>query len=220
GVHTLPIAAAEVSLRGNRRSARTRVARGLERCPLNEMPPESRPYANLAWAYAAAGDSAEARALLSAFEAAFPLDLRHHTEHLAYRIARAELALSEGRAQDAVHEAQVLEQQPLCWYNLCDVNASLLKARAFDLAGSTDSALVYYERYLHAPGHIRVWPDSYWLGPIYERLAGLYAARGQPEDEARYLDLVIDLGKDGDAELQPRVDAARQRLGLIAASRG
>lgn len=100
------------------------------------------------------------------------------------------------------------------------MNAYHLLGRAFELAGVPDSAVVYYEKYVHAPGHIRVWADSYWLGPTYERLAALHAARGQLEDEARYLSRLVDLWENSDIELQPRVEEARQRLDDISSERG
>ncbi len=211
--HVVPMALADIHLREEPERGRLRIDRALERCPLSYIEPEERPYALLAQVYAAAAVPDRASELLTDFETARPLELRQWREALEYRKARAELSIAEARPADAIREARLIEDQRLCAHNLCELNAFILMARAFDLAGQPDSALVYYERYVHAPGYIRMWPDSYWLGPTYERLAALHAERGNAETEARYLSLFVDLWEDADAELQPRVEEARRRLG-------
>ena len=72
----------------------------LARHPLKSMPALDRPYANLATAYAIAGQPAEAKRLLTEFESVVPEGVRRGDSR-GYR-ARGWLALAEGRPMDAV----------------------------------------------------------------------------------------------------------------------
>ena len=93
-------------------------------------------------------------------------------------------------------------------------------ARAFDAAGQADSARVHYRRYLEA---------RHWLGPMMhghelaralERAAELEYEAGDLDRAAAYLAEFVELWKDADPELQPRVEAARFRLERILRERG
>jgi len=57
--------------------------------------------------------------------------------------------------------------------------------------------------------------DPIRLPAIRERLAQLYEALGQPEKAAEQYRAFIELWKDADQELQPRVSDARQRLAKL-----
>jgi hypothetical protein len=84
----------------------------------------------------------------------------------------------------------------------------------------TDSAIAYYEGYIKAPGAFRLFWDSNSLGPAFERLAVLYDERGDWEKAAENYARFVELWDEADAELQPRVEAAQQRLDAIFAERG
>ena len=66
----------------------------------------------------------------------------------------------------------------------------------------------------------RVFWDANSLGPALERLAQLYDERGDLENAAVYYARFVDLWADADAELQPRVKAAKARLEEIIRERG
>ena len=93
--------------------------------------------------------------------------------------------------------------------------------RSYDAAGEPDSVMALLERYL-ATSHIgrlgRV--DHAYLGPALERLAALYDERQDEEKAAEYYARFVELWRDADPELQPRVRAAQGRLDEITAERG
>lgn len=55
---------------------------------------------------------------------------------------------------------------------------------------------------------------------IYERLGQLYDQKGYLKNAAKYSTQFVQLWKDADAELQPRVQAVQQRLEEIVAQGG
>jgi serine/threonine protein kinase len=93
-----------------------------------------------------------------------------------------------------------------------------ISARAFDAAGQRDSAMVMYERYLATPFWIKlkVELDPMSRPAVHERLGQLYEARGDGENAAEQYRAFIDLWKNADPELQPRVAEARRRLAKVA----
>jgi hypothetical protein len=81
-----------------------------------------------------------------------------------------------------------------------------------------DSALAEYEAY-RAKGigaRNRVGPDLVLGAPRSERIAQLYDARGDTAKAVEHYRDFIELWKDADPELQPRVKAARDRLRLLS----
>jgi tetratricopeptide (TPR) repeat protein len=86
---------------------------------------------------------------------------------------------------------------------------------AYDRLGETDSAIAAYERYLARPNIIRIDWDAHLPARTYERLGGLYLAKGDRESAAEYYSRFISLWKDCDPELQPRVATARAALARL-----
>ena len=72
--------------------------------------------------------------------------------------------------------------------------------------------LVHRAFRLAAPDLNRIWEDGVKLGFVYERLADLYMDKGDKQKAARYAGKFVELWKDADAELQPRVQAKREML--------
>ena len=95
-------------------------------------------------------------------------------------------------------------------------------ARAFDAAGQRDSALVHYRRFLGQPHWLALFEGghTWYLAESLERLAELEDEAGNLEAAAPLYAEFVSLWEDADPELQPRVDAARQRLEEIVAERG
>ena len=93
-------------------------------------------------------------------------------------------------------------------------------AQVYDQAGARDSAIAYYAGYVNAFDSHRAFWDASRLGPALERLAVLYDEAGDLENAALYYARFVELWKNADPELQPRVEAAQQRLNEIFAARG
>ena len=58
--------------------------------------------------------------------------------------------------------------------------------------------------------------DSYWLPVVYERLGDLYEQRADTAKAIHYYGKLVDLWKDADSELQPRVEAARRAMEALS----
>jgi tetratricopeptide (TPR) repeat protein len=196
----------------------------LEHHPLSNIEVLERPYMNLARFYVQTGRLERARRLLAEFEAAVEPSLRHASEygHLeaafrdgARNLTLGEVALTEGRVQDALAKFRAYDQA----VDFCTICALNPLGRAYELAGQADSAIAVYERYVSTPWLYRIRQDSEWLAFTYERLGDLHEQRGDTTNAIRYYAKLIDLWKDADPELQPRVEAARRAIEALSPDR-
>jgi serine/threonine protein kinase/tetratricopeptide (TPR) repeat protein len=173
--------------------------------------------------YAALGRPARARAILGAvLTGSDSLALRRfHPEHQA---ALGEIALAEGRPREAMERfrrsdlaADGLPTSP------CAVCVFPLLARAAEQAGMTDSARVFWERYLHTPSLNRLEADQWFFAMALRRLASLHAAIGEEARAAMYTEQLEQLGRRADpdcgeafrVEGRPASRGARPRIGPI-----
>jgi eukaryotic-like serine/threonine-protein kinase len=178
------------------------------RYPLDSIPPAERPFARLVATYANAGRVAQAKTLLAAFERFAAASGTPFTQSSA-RLARSYVAFAERRPADAIRAVVAADFGP------CAMCVLPVAAHAYDLAGNADSAVAIYERYLRRPGMYRVRTDALWLAGAYKRLGELYDARGDQARAAEYYAKFVDLWKDADPELQPKVREVRTRLAQL-----
>ena len=129
-------------------------------------------------------------------------------------IARAELAYAPGEPVEAARLYAEADQGD------CTICTLPGRARAWDAAGRSDSAFVYWMRYLDDPQSNRMFWDQSGLGGGLERAAQLADELGDAEAAALYYGQFVDLWAGADPELQPRVEAARARLEEIVRERG
>jgi tetratricopeptide (TPR) repeat protein len=187
----------------------------LEKYPLDSIEPASRPYRTLAGFYAFAGAPQRARELLVEYEAVVPSELRHGIAEAHRRGRWGAVALAERRAEDALAGFRYYYERYAC--PTCGLP---LLGQAYELAGQPDSALAMYELYLATPEYGRMIHGSspaigqgpFWLAVIYERLGDLYEQRGDTAKAIDHYGKLVDLWKDADPELQPRVEAARRAI--------
>jgi tetratricopeptide (TPR) repeat protein len=185
------------------------------RLPLGGVPhTEYWSLGSIAFGYALAGDGQSARGLLAVMDSLAegngfqPLDHKERT--------LAVIALQEGRAEDAVEHlrrARAARFGMLRWGN------RLLLAEAHAALGHLNEAIAQYDtltgtyRLRRSDRHA-----SFPLRPLaHERLGSLYLQVGDTVAAARHLAEFIELWKDADPELQPRVEAARRLLAQLAA---
>ncbi|UCC48864.1 MAG: tetratricopeptide repeat protein [Gemmatimonadota bacterium] len=200
------VALYDAMFRGRRDRAISAVDAALDRYPLSSIELLERPYGLLALFYAFVEQPERARMLLAQYEAAVDPQVRN--------VARGEedvvpgvIALADSRPQDAIAEFRRADRGP------CPICLLPLLGQAYDLAEEPDSVVAIYERYLNTPWLGRLGDaDWYALAGIYERLAGLYELRGDRERAAQHYNRFIELWRDADPELQPRVQAARRAL--------
>jgi tetratricopeptide (TPR) repeat protein/tRNA A-37 threonylcarbamoyl transferase component Bud32 len=177
----------------------------MRRFALEDLMPLDRPYPQLSMAYAVANDTDRAQMLVEEYEATPGADHSKFTELWKYG-ARGVAALAEGRLDDAITEFRQFDEG-----NQCTTCAYPWLARVFDQEGQTDSARVYFERFVETPSS-NVWYDAAHLGYSYLRLGQLYEERGDWEKASHYLRRFMELWADADPDLQPRVEAARQAI--------
>lgn len=94
-----------------------------------------------------------------------------------------------------------------------------LLGRAYDLAAEADSAIAVYERYSEHTEDDKIMEDAFHLAWTYERLGDLYEQQGDTAKAVYYYGKLVDLWKDADPELQPRVEAARRAMAALSTDR-
>jgi tetratricopeptide (TPR) repeat protein len=203
----------DLVLRADTATAIDRVDSALESHPLSDISPLDRPYFQLATFYAMVSDPRRARQLWREYEAEIDPDLRGDDELFRHYVQGA-IACAEGRYDEAVDE-----------YRRSDVGGCVTcalypLALAYEASGQPDSALSVYEQLLSRPDPFRLFSDQGGGALTLERLGQLYYERGDWEKAAEYYARFVELWKAADPELQPRVEAAQQRLEEIFAARG
>jgi tetratricopeptide (TPR) repeat protein len=186
----------------------------LERCPLETIPVLDRPYPELAEFYAIAGRLDQARTLLAGHDAAIDPTLRWFTEGLRHS-AEGYIALAEGNNAEAIAEFRLADDRSMFDCHWCALPPL---ADAYDLAGEPDSAVAVYERFLGEVviGRAELHAASRYLPSVYERLGDLYEQRGDTARAIYYYGKLVELWKDADPELQPRVEAARWAIEALS----
>ncbi|MGH9658690.1 MAG: hypothetical protein ACRD96_09110, partial [Bryobacteraceae bacterium] len=126
---------------------------------------------------------------------------------------QANIAIAEGRFDEAVREARAAD---FGFCSLCNLPGI---ARAFDLAGDADSALAVLSHYVEHPARDAT-TDGYFLAGAHKRLGELYDARGDRDKAISHYSRFIELWKNADLELQPRVRDVRERIERLQRRRG
>ncbi len=207
----------EASVRNDEATARARLDRGLERYPLETLDPLDRPYLALAELYAYLGDVESAKAMYGGFRESIPEELQAGQRSATLR-AEAAIALAEGRAEEAV---RLYRDSDTGYCLLCALPGL---AMALEAAGDLEGAIGTWRKYVDTPWLYRTFGNQYQqgprLGPSLAQLGRLYDEQGDRENAAVYYARFVDLWRDADPGLQPRVEAARERLQDIVRERG
>jgi tetratricopeptide (TPR) repeat protein len=187
---------------------------GLVRSPLTAIPALSRPYAGLAQVYSLAGRPDLARGMLADFEKNVPSmapTLAATTRHSM----NATIALAEKRYPDAIAEWRAADTGP------CLTCVEPMLAYSFDLSRQPDSALAAYTRYTSATSILnRPNNDQYFLALAYRRLGELWQDKGDKAKAVENYTKFVDLWKNADPELQPKVADAKARLAKLSGVEG
>jgi tetratricopeptide (TPR) repeat protein len=195
---------------GDAAAARATVRRALAKVPMESLPPSERQWRFVLDIAAAAGDVDGARTALQALER----DLPEMAEPKgALEEARGTAALAAGQGADAI---PLFREADRLYYS-CHRCGMINLARAFDLAGERDSAIAYFQKFVDAP-HPMLFEDQDYLAGSYKRLGELYEAAGDLPRAAAAFERFVDLWKDADPELQPKVREARSSLERIRAA--
>jgi tetratricopeptide (TPR) repeat protein len=178
--------------------------------PLDDMELADRPYGHLAVVFAGMGQPNRARQLLVEAERELDEGLMRQAAGGLYRAA-GYIALAEDRANDAVTEFRLSDAELGC--EICPLHGL---GTAYRQVGVPDSAIAVFERFVNTPYASRLIWDTVWLPSVYVQLGELYEERGDQDFAIYYYNEFVELWKDADPELQPRVEEVRQRLARMA----
>jgi tetratricopeptide (TPR) repeat protein len=131
--------------------------------------------------------------------------------------ALAEIAIAEHRARDAVNEVRLSDQRPDGPVDGCAPCYYANLGRAFDLADMPDSAIATFERFLSTPfwNRTQLRADPANLAGTYKRLGELYEAKGDRQKAASNNMRFVELWKNADPELQPKVAEVKRKLARL-----
>jgi uncharacterized protein HemY len=180
----------------------------LARDPIGKLTMSEAPYVGIVDLYAIAGRPDRARSVMAEWDARRRTtpsvrdssNAQQMRGYLAFHARQYGEAQSELRAADQVG---------------CSICNAPMLARAYDLDAKPDSAITIYERYLSTPELERTGVDATFLPAVHKRLGELYEAKGQRDKALAHYRTFLDLWKDADPELQPKVTDAKQRVAAL-----
>jgi Tfp pilus assembly protein PilF len=205
------------AVRGSAEAERKKLEDALTRKPLRTFPDVERPDLWVAWNFAMAGHPDRARAILSEFRSSVRDTALLRSVQPDVHNVLGMIALAEKKGREAAAEFQRGDSLPDGPSSQSALSLPRNLGQAFDAANQPDSAIAQYEKYLGTPEFWRIPED---LDPtsmpaIHERLGQLYEAKGNAAKAAGHYRAFIELWKNADAELQPRVAEARKRLAKV-----
>jgi tetratricopeptide (TPR) repeat protein len=208
---TMQTAWADLLVAGRPDLAVARVRTALEDYQARDVPVVERNWLMAAQLLGAAGEPGEARALLDRWRREMPEGLRRRFAR-EEALTDATIALADGRVAEGLElHRRATERWAGEWLSVP------LLALAYDMADRPDDALATYRRYETMTHYMKPIADCLFRALAYERMAQLHEERGDIPEAAHYYQRFIELWKDADPELQPRVDAARRAMARLAA---
>ena len=197
-------------IRGSKEKALADIGAGLAQTPLSSIQELDRPYVGLAQVYAIAGQPARAKEMLAEFEkndAGIAPDVVAATRHQLL----SSIAMAEGRYADAAREARAGD------VGSCTICMLPIIGYAYDAADQPDSAIAVLTRYVESKAILnRAGSNQFFLAGSYKRLGELWEAKHDGEKASLYYSRFVDLWKNADADLQPKVAEVRRRLARLA----
>ena len=176
---------------------------------MDSVNPRDRPYFSLAEPYAWAGRAEETRRLRAGWESSRERETWHPADPDWWD---AFVAVSEHRWRDAALAFTRAHSKLHC--TPC---GQLYVAMSWDRAGEADSAIAYFERAYGRPVTDELPEDPTFMPIGLARLGELYELQGNREKALLYYGKFIDLWRNADPELQPRVAEARARVAALSA---
>jgi tetratricopeptide (TPR) repeat protein/tRNA A-37 threonylcarbamoyl transferase component Bud32 len=188
--------------------ARAAWARGMARVPMSQVASAERPWRIVARIAARMRDPAMARMALDGFEH----DLASQAPDVDGMRAfyAAHVALAEQKWDEAIRQLNEADKR----MSIFDKYAYAALAQAHDFAGHSDSAIVYFEKFVKYKDP-NMNEDSQFLAGAYKRLGELYETKGDREKAIENYEKFVDLWKNAEPELQPKVAEVRSKLNRL-----
>jgi tetratricopeptide (TPR) repeat protein len=191
----------------------------LAQTPLRSLPIEQRDYFTIATFYSWAGRPDKARALLAQYDAEVREPQYRRNLEPSRHAALAQILMAEKKPIEAVAELWKADSLPDGPATDCTHCMDIDLGRAFDLANQRDSAIFYWERYLGDPSVRAPGRDAIILAGIHKRLGELYEAKNDLPRAISHYAAFVDLWKNADPELQPKVQGVQRRLETLQKNR-
>jgi tetratricopeptide (TPR) repeat protein/tRNA A-37 threonylcarbamoyl transferase component Bud32 len=192
----------------------------LRAAPIGSVPASGGRIGQVAAEYAELGAPAKARAVLKADEATLDT-LARRQDYVSLARARGMIAMADGKIDSAVANLRRGDSEadglPTSNCRLC---TPLFVGMAFDRGGEPDSARLYLTSYVTMRDGAHINMDPVFLGPTLLRLGQLYLQAGDTTRAIAYYGRFIDLWKNADPELQPRVAEARKAVAELVRAKG
>ncbi len=184
--------------------------------------PAVHPDGDAAAIYALLGAPAKARTRLIAAEAALTDSASRASAAPGLHQIRGMIALADHHPLDAVTEFRAGDRVVDGPADGCTVCLFFVLGQAYDQAGMIDSAIANLERFVRTPyvNRLSQARDGYFLAGSFKRLGELYEGKGDSKNAISNFQRFIDLWKDADPELQPKVREVRDRLARLQRSGG
>jgi tetratricopeptide (TPR) repeat protein len=196
--------------------ARAQLERALKRTPVDSVPFLDRDYSTYLAIAAFAGDSARARAWHAAGQKVWDSVGKLVDRPAWEAMDDASLAFATAHYDEALAALERADRLKL-------PNIALLEAMrffVFDRLRRADSAIAAGERYLTNSDDGRLQQDGLILAGIHQRLGEMYEAKGDADRALTHYQAFVDLWKNADPELQPRVQDVRARVARLQRRRG
>jgi tetratricopeptide (TPR) repeat protein len=193
--------------------ARAALTRGMARVPMSSIPVSQRPWVQIARIAAMVRDPALARQAKDGWER----DQASSAQDAEGRRAmfESQIAMAEGRYAAAIEPMRTADKR----FEVNPYFAVNFIGQAFDLSNQPDSAIVYFEQYLGRP-EPTLFEAGFWLAGTHKRLGELYDAKGNKAKAIEHFEKFVDLWKNADPELQPKVREVQDKLKRLRGLKG
>jgi tetratricopeptide (TPR) repeat protein len=200
----------------NKAEARAQLERALKRAPIDSIPYLDRDYGSFLMIAALAGDTARAREWHSESRKIWEAAGKLIDRPAWLSVDDASLAFARGDYAGAVENARRADQMN---FERTDIIA-VMRFLGFDRAQQVDSAIAAGEAYLANTHDLRFVQDANFRAGILQRLGEMYEAKGNVDKALTHYQAFVDLWKNADPELQPRVRDVRGRIERLQRRRG
>ena len=200
----------------NPAAARAIIDRALKRTPLDSIPYLDRDFGLYLRMAAQARDTARAREWHTANKESWNRYGRTLDRDAELALADAMLAIAFNRNEEALEKLHLADRLR---HQRTDVLAAV-RFVVFDRLQQADSSITTGEAYLTNANWGRLGIDADNLAGIRQRLGELYEAKGNFDKALEHYQAFVELWKDADPELQPRVRDVRGRIERLQRRRG
>jgi len=196
--------------------AKVLLDRAVRRAPIESIPYVERNYTRYMAVATLAGDTARARAWHAGAREQWDSAGNTIDEAAWKAFEDALLATAEGRYSDASAKLNEADRHNL---SATDILGTL-RFLVLDRLQQADSAIAAGEAYITLALPNRLDQDALFLAGIRQRLGELYEQKGNIDKALEHYSAFVELWKDADPELQPRVRDVRGRVERLSKGRG